>query len=68
MSVGTVAGLIRKLRKMHGHLSARDRETLVETIEALTDLSIQLWELKGRPVPATALRAVKEETDGTTGR
>ncbi len=43
MSEGTVGGLIKKLRAMHGHLSAKDKTVCVECIGALTDLSLQLW-------------------------
>jgi len=38
-----VGALIKKLRAMHGHLSAKDRAVAVECIGALTDLSVQLW-------------------------
>lgn len=43
MSQGNVADLLKKLRKMHGHLSAKDRAIVVEAVGALSDLSLQLW-------------------------
>ena len=42
MSEGTVGALVKKLRKMHGHLSAKDKTVAVECIGALTDLAVQL--------------------------
>jgi hypothetical protein len=38
----SVGHLIKELRKMHGHLSAKDRAVIVKTIGALGDLAVQL--------------------------
>lgn len=43
MSEGNVFDLIKKLRRMHGHVGARDKAVLVEAIGALQDLSMQLY-------------------------
>ena len=72
MSEGTVAELVKKLRKMHGHLSAKDKQVAVECIGALTDLSVQLWnathaeghQVSLKPKGGFALRQVAEDGDG----
>lgn len=74
MSEGTVAALIGKLRKMHGHLSAKDKRVAVECIGALTDLALQLWNATHvEPVPRPSgrysvrkiLEASGEDVGGT---
>ncbi len=46
MSDGTVGDLVKKLRKMHGHLSAKDRETCAMAIAAVTELSMRLYRME----------------------
>lgn len=40
----SVAALIRRLRGLHGHLSAKDQRIVVEAIEGLTELTLRLHE------------------------
>ncbi len=71
MSEGTVGDLVKKLRAMHGHLSAKDRRVVVECIGALADLARQLWKATHdarHQVPRQAggyeLRKVADGVDG----
>jgi hypothetical protein len=62
MSQGNVADLIRKLRKMHGHLSAKDRAVVVEAIGALSDLAHRLHD--ATHTSGLVLKQLADESDG----
>jgi hypothetical protein len=73
MSEGNVFDLIKKLRKMHGHLSTKDRAVVVECIGALQDLSMQLWDATHttpapRPRDYTIRHLDEEDRDARANR
>jgi hypothetical protein len=45
MSEGNVFDLIKKLRRMHGHVGKKDKAVVVEAIGALQDLALQRYNL-----------------------
>lgn len=65
-----VKTLIQRLQRMHGHVGARDKTTIVAAIGALTDLSVQLFSAthlnyQQNPKKGTfELKRVEEDTDG----
>lgn len=68
-----VKTLITRLQRMHGHVGARDKTTLVAAIGALTDISVQLFSATHpnyRPQKGKGgfeLRQVANEEPGESG-
>lgn len=61
----TAKHLITRLQRMLGHLGAKDRATVVETITAITELSVRLHEATHvERRPGYTLRKVEEDAHG----
>ena len=58
----TVGALIKRMRKTLGHLSARDRETMLEACEALLEMSTRLYEAEHPKVPPPVPFALRHDS------
>lgn len=64
----TVGALLRKLRRMLGHLGTRDRETVLEAIDAIFELTERLHAAThpAEPTGAVTITPVADDAPADT--